>query len=261
MLRPQVRQRRLRAGARPGARDASDYRRVPRASRTQARGQGRLTSASASRPTSRCAASRRRPGSGRSGEGWGAGLWESANVRVHLTGKVVVTTGSQPHGQGHETTMAQVVGRRARRPARRRDGRALATRSARRSATAPTAAAAPRSAGWRSTRALAADQGEGQAHRRPHARGRRRGHRLRGRHRLRQGLARPRQDDPGDRRRGRRRLRPAAGEEPFLDDTAYYDPPNCTFPFGTHVGVVEVDRRDRRGRAAAATSRSTTSGT
>ncbi|MGB8645846.1 MAG: xanthine dehydrogenase family protein molybdopterin-binding subunit, partial [Anaerolineae bacterium] len=42
-------------------------------------------------------------------EGWGAGLWESANVRMHLTGKVVVTTGSSPHGQGHETTMAQVV--------------------------------------------------------------------------------------------------------------------------------------------------------
>ena len=46
---------------------------------------------------------------GTMGEGWGAGLWESANVRVHLTGKVVVTTGSQSHGQGHETTMAQVV--------------------------------------------------------------------------------------------------------------------------------------------------------
>src|ERR671936_2994049 len=42
-------------------------------------------------------------------EGWGAALWESANVRVHLTGKVVVTSGSQSHGQGHETTMAQVV--------------------------------------------------------------------------------------------------------------------------------------------------------
>ena len=31
------------------------------------------------------------------------------------------------------------------------------------------------------------------------------------------------------------------GEEPFLDDTSYYDPPNCTFPFGTHVAIVEVD--------------------
>lgn len=46
---------------------------------------------------------------GLQGEGWGAGLWESANVKVHLTGKVVVTTGSQPHGQGHETTFAQLV--------------------------------------------------------------------------------------------------------------------------------------------------------
>ena len=26
---------------------------------------------------------------GLQGEGWGAGLWESANVKVHLTGKVV----------------------------------------------------------------------------------------------------------------------------------------------------------------------------
>ena len=32
-----------------------------------------------------------------------------------------------------------------------------------------------------------------------------------------------------------------AGDEPFLDDTAYYDPPNCTFPFGTHVAMVEID--------------------
>jgi carbon-monoxide dehydrogenase large subunit len=31
------------------------------------------------------------------------------------------------------------------------------------------------------------------------------------------------------------------GEEPYLDDTYYYDPPSCTFPFGTHIAVVEVD--------------------
>ncbi|HEU5090585.1 MAG TPA: molybdopterin cofactor-binding domain-containing protein, partial [Roseiflexaceae bacterium] len=31
------------------------------------------------------------------------------------------------------------------------------------------------------------------------------------------------------------------GMEPFLDETTYYDPPNCTFPFGTHIAVVEVD--------------------
>ena len=32
------------------------------------------------------------------------------------------------------------------------------------------------------------------------------------------------------------------GMEPFLDETTYYDPPNCTFPFGTHICVVEVDK-------------------
>ena len=29
--------------------------------------------------------------------------------------------------------------------------------------------------------------------------------------------------------------------EPYLDETAYHDTPNCTFPFGTHVAIVEVD--------------------
>jgi aerobic carbon-monoxide dehydrogenase large subunit len=38
-----------------------------------------------------------------------AGLWESGKVQVHPTGKVSVFTGSHSHGQGHETTMAQLV--------------------------------------------------------------------------------------------------------------------------------------------------------
>src|SRR5712664_2887166 len=38
-----------------------------------------------------------------------AGLYESATVRVHPTGKVTVFTGSHSHGQGHETTFAQVA--------------------------------------------------------------------------------------------------------------------------------------------------------
>ena len=38
-----------------------------------------------------------------------AGLWESANVRIHMTGKVSVFTGSSSHGQGHETAFAQLV--------------------------------------------------------------------------------------------------------------------------------------------------------
>ncbi|MCE8442445.1 xanthine dehydrogenase family protein molybdopterin-binding subunit, partial [Rhodovulum sulfidophilum] len=38
-----------------------------------------------------------------------AGLYESATVRVNATGGLVVMTGSHSHGQGHETTFAQVV--------------------------------------------------------------------------------------------------------------------------------------------------------
>ena len=41
--------------------------------------------------------------------GAGAGLWESSNVRVHPTGKATIYIGTSPHGQGHETTMAQLV--------------------------------------------------------------------------------------------------------------------------------------------------------
>jgi aerobic carbon-monoxide dehydrogenase large subunit len=38
-----------------------------------------------------------------------AGLFESAAVRVHPTGSVSILTGSHSHGQGHETTFAQLV--------------------------------------------------------------------------------------------------------------------------------------------------------
>jgi aerobic carbon-monoxide dehydrogenase large subunit len=38
-----------------------------------------------------------------------AGLYECANIRVHPTGSVTVFTGSHSHGQGHETTFAQLV--------------------------------------------------------------------------------------------------------------------------------------------------------
>ncbi len=38
-----------------------------------------------------------------------AGLYESGQVRVHPTGSVTVFTGSHSHGQGHETTFAQIV--------------------------------------------------------------------------------------------------------------------------------------------------------
>ena len=44
--------------------------------------------------------------------GAGVGLWESAEVRVNPTGSVEVLTGCHSHGQGHETTFAQLVAHR-----------------------------------------------------------------------------------------------------------------------------------------------------
>ncbi len=40
---------------------------------------------------------------------YGAGGWESAQVRVLPTGTVQVVTGATPHGQGHETTWSMLV--------------------------------------------------------------------------------------------------------------------------------------------------------
>ena len=41
--------------------------------------------------------------------GFQGGLWESSIVRFHPTGKVHVFIGASPHGQGEETTFAQIV--------------------------------------------------------------------------------------------------------------------------------------------------------
>ena len=44
--------------------------------------------------------------------GAGVGLWELAEVRVNAVGTIEVLTGSHSHGQGHETTFAQLVNQR-----------------------------------------------------------------------------------------------------------------------------------------------------
>jgi carbon-monoxide dehydrogenase large subunit len=41
--------------------------------------------------------------------GGGVGQWESANIKFNPTGSVTVFTGSHTHGQGHETVYAQIV--------------------------------------------------------------------------------------------------------------------------------------------------------
>jgi carbon-monoxide dehydrogenase large subunit len=41
--------------------------------------------------------------------GCGVGLWESSEVRFNPTGQVSVYTGAHSHGQGHDTTFAQIA--------------------------------------------------------------------------------------------------------------------------------------------------------
>ena len=79
--------------------------------------------------------------------GAGVGLWESAEVRVNPIGTVEILTGSHSHGQGHETTFAQLVSSRlGSRSKTCRSSTATPTRCS--SAWAPTDRARARSA-WR----------------------------------------------------------------------------------------------------------------
>jgi carbon-monoxide dehydrogenase large subunit len=77
-----------------------------RKEQAQARQQGRLIGVGVSTYIEACGPA---PSAVAGSLGAGAGLWESGQVRVHPTGAVTVYTGSHSHGQGHETTFAQLV--------------------------------------------------------------------------------------------------------------------------------------------------------
>jgi carbon-monoxide dehydrogenase large subunit len=175
------------------------------------------------------------------GEGWGAGLWESSNVKIHLTGKVVVTTGSLPHGQGHETTFAQLVADRLGVPyddieIEHSDSKgtpfgfgSYGSRSLAVGGTAVVKSAEKVIAKAKKLGAHmleAAEEDVVYEYGKVHVKG------------------------SPDSTKTIQEIALAAhvgydlpeGMEPFLDETTYYDPPNCTFPFGTHVCVVELDK-------------------
>src|SRR5262249_54533404 len=85
-----------------------DYRKF-RAEQEAARKQGRLLAIGFSAYIAACSIA---PSNLVAALGAGArraGLYESGKVRVHPTGMVTVYTGSHSHGQGHETTFAQLV--------------------------------------------------------------------------------------------------------------------------------------------------------
>ncbi len=210
-----------------------------RAEQAKARSEGRLLGIGLSSYVEMCGVA---PSAwvGLPGEGWGAGLWESANVRVHLTGKVVVTTGSQPHGQGHETTMAQIVADELGIPTEDilvQHGDTLGTPFGYGSYGSRSAAVGG-VAVYNSVQRIK-DKA-----------------RVLGAHLLEASAEDVVYEDgkvfvrgAPDQAKSIQEIAGAAalaynlppGMEPFLDDTAYYDPPNCTFPFGTHVCTVDVD--------------------
>jgi carbon-monoxide dehydrogenase large subunit len=180
-------------------------------------------------------------GVGPTGQGWGAAMWESANIRVHLTGKVILTIGTQPQGQGHETTMAQIVSEELGIPMDDiivQLGDTLGTPFGY-GTYASRSAAVGGMAVYNSAQKIKEKAKRLAAH-----------------------LLEASPDDmtfeggkayvKGSPDIGKtiQELAGAAalayslpaGMEPFLDDITYYDPPECTYPFGTHICVVEVDR-------------------
>src|ERR671936_5520 len=176
------------------------------------------------------------------GEGWGASMWESANVRVHLTGKVVVTSGIQPHGQGHETTLTQITAEELGVPIEDVTilwGDTQGTPFGY-GVYGSRAAAVGHVALYNSLQKIKAKARRIAAHMleadvddvvyedgKAYVKGA-------------PATAKTIQEIAGAAALG---YDLPEGVEPFLDDTTYYDPPNCTFPFGTHVAIVEVDAK------------------
>src|SRR6267142_1598409 len=87
-------------GALAKALDMVGYKKL-RAEQAEARKQGRLMGIGVSTYVEICALG--------PSQAMPAGGWESATVRVEPTGKVTILTGASPHGQGQETSFAQIA--------------------------------------------------------------------------------------------------------------------------------------------------------
>ena len=174
------------------------------------------------------------------GEGWGAAMWESSNIRVHLTGKTVVTMGTQPQGQGHETTFAQIISHELGIP--------MEDIVIQHSDTQGTPF------GYGSYGSRTSNVGTGAALKAA-AKIREKARRYAA-HMLEAAVDDIEVEGANYRVKGSpdkvKTIQEIAfaldlafdtpeGMEPYLDETAYHDTPNCTFPFGTHIALVEVD--------------------
>ena len=174
------------------------------------------------------------------GEGWGAAMWESANIRIHLTGKIILTIGTQPQGQGHETTFSQIVAQELGVPVED----VIVQHSDTKGAPFGYGSYGSRTASVGGSAAIKAAGKVREKARRYAA------------HMLEaspddievDGATYSVRGSP-DKKKTLQEISFAIGlgfslpegMEPYLDETAYYDTPNCTWPFGTHVAIVEID--------------------
>ncbi|NBC15982.1 MAG: molybdopterin-dependent oxidoreductase [Bacteroidetes bacterium] len=168
-----------------------------------------------------------------------AGLYESGAVRVHPTGKVEVFTGSHSHGQGHETTFAQVVSDHLGVPLEHveivhgdtdRVPFGMGTYGSRSISVGGSAIVKALDKVKDKARKIAAHKLEAAEEDLEFSDGE---FRVKGTDRS-VGFgdialtAYVPHDYPED-------------VEPGLEDTAFYDPANFTYPFGTHICTVEID--------------------
>jgi len=173
--------------------------------------------------------------------GFGMGLWESAVVRVHPSGKITVYTGASPHGQGEDVAFAQIVAEEL--GVSIEDVEVIHGDTALvqfgmgtyGSRTTPVGGGAIALAARRvrdKARKIAAALLEAREEDVVFEAGRFyvRGAPQKGVPFQQVALAAYEAD----------KLPP--GVEPGLEATVFYDPENFTFPYGTHVCVVEVDR-------------------
>jgi carbon-monoxide dehydrogenase large subunit len=177
---------------------------------------------------------------GPQGVGLQTGLWESALVRVHVTGAVTVYTGTSPHGQGHETGFAQIVADR------------LGVDPAQVEVIHGDTGTGPQGLGTYGSRTLSVG---GEAVARATAKVVDKARRI---------VAHQLEAAPEDieLRDGRFSVKGSADRgmtmaevagaayipddlpedmEPGLEETMFYDPENFVFPFGAHACVVDVD--------------------
>ena len=216
--------------------DAADYASL-RAAQEEGRKEGRYMGIGVSAYVELCGLG---PSQVAGAVGFQGGLWESAIVRFHPTGKVNVMIGSSPHGQGEETTFAQIVAEEVGVDVD--DVEVIhgdtdltpmgwGTYGSRTTAVSGAAVAIATRKIKDKSRALAAHLLEAATEDIEYEGGK---FFVRGspdQHKTIQDIALMANlawDMP-------------EGMEPGLEASAFYDPPNFTYPFGAHIAVVEVD--------------------